>query len=108
MGRQIDDDRWLIAEMDGRELHEMPVALFRDRSRQSALIASGRVEVLRSRLRTSRDGARSHGRRQALAGLGAAGSAEHDMGVVHSCLDGTRLYDVGEARAGAENRRMGW
>ncbi len=75
MGWHIDDDRWLIAEIDGREFHEMPDALLRDRSRQNALIASGRVEVLRfTAADIARRGTLPSAVRQALAGLGADAS----------------------------------
>ena len=45
MGWRLEDGRWLIAEMDGREWHEAPDALFRDRSRQNDLV--GVAVVLR-------------------------------------------------------------
>lgn len=38
MGWKIDDDRWLIAEMDGREFHESAAALLYDRRRQNDLV----------------------------------------------------------------------
>lgn len=47
MGWRLRDGRWLIAEIDGREFHEAPDALLRDRRRQNALITSGRVDLLR-------------------------------------------------------------
>ncbi|WP_421735415.1 hypothetical protein [Cellulomonas sp.] len=47
LGWRLRNGRWLIAEIDGREFHEAPEALLRDRVRQNALITSGRVEVLR-------------------------------------------------------------
>jgi len=37
MGWRLDDGRWLIAEMDGREFHDEPDALYRDRRRQNDL-----------------------------------------------------------------------
>jgi hypothetical protein len=37
MGWRLEDGRWLIAEMDGREWHETPDALLRDRRRQNDL-----------------------------------------------------------------------
>ncbi|ROS76559.1 hypothetical protein [Cellulomonas sp. PhB143] len=52
MGWRIRGGRWLVVEMDGREIHGTPEAVFADRERQNALLATGRVEVLRF---TSRD-----------------------------------------------------
>ena len=47
LGWRLPGARWLIAEIDGREFHERPDALLRDRSRQNALVATGRIDVLR-------------------------------------------------------------
>lgn len=47
LGWRLRNGRWLIAEIDGREFHELPEALLRDRTRQNALLSSGRVELLR-------------------------------------------------------------
>ncbi|KQY22149.1 hypothetical protein ASD16_16095 [Cellulomonas sp. Root485] len=47
LGWQLGGDRWLIAEIDGREFHETPDAVLHDRRRQNALLATGRVELLR-------------------------------------------------------------
>ncbi len=47
MGWRLDGSRWLIAEIDGREFHEAPNALLRDRARQNALMNTGRVDLLR-------------------------------------------------------------
>jgi hypothetical protein len=47
LGWRLRGGRWLIAEIDGREFHEAPDAMLRDRARQNALIASGQVELLR-------------------------------------------------------------
>ncbi|KQY46569.1 hypothetical protein [Cellulomonas sp. Root137] len=47
LGWRLSEGRWLIAEIDGREFHEAPDALLRDRARQNALINSGQVELLR-------------------------------------------------------------
>ena len=47
LGWRLPHGRWLIAEIDGREFHERPDALLRDRSRQNALVSSGRVDILR-------------------------------------------------------------
>jgi hypothetical protein len=47
MGWRLGNDRWLIAEIDGREVHEVPEAVLHDRWRQNALLATGRVDLLR-------------------------------------------------------------
>ena len=47
MGWRLGDGRWLIAEIDGREFHEAPEAVLHDRRRQNALLATGRVDLLR-------------------------------------------------------------
>jgi hypothetical protein len=47
LGWRLRQGRWLIAEIDGVGPHSSPVALFRDRERQNAVIATGRAEVLR-------------------------------------------------------------
>lgn len=47
LGWRLPGGRWLIAEIDGREFHERPEALLRDRSRQNALVSTGRVDILR-------------------------------------------------------------
>lgn len=47
LGWRLDGHRWLLAEMDGREVHETPDAVLRDRRRQNALLATGRVTLLR-------------------------------------------------------------
>ncbi|MCB7136735.1 type IV toxin-antitoxin system AbiEi family antitoxin domain-containing protein [Cellulosimicrobium marinum] len=39
--------RWLVAEIDGREVHDAPDAVYADRARQNLLVATGRVDVLR-------------------------------------------------------------
>ena len=39
--------RWLIAEMDGREVHEAPIALLHDRHRQNRFLIDGDADVLR-------------------------------------------------------------
>jgi hypothetical protein len=44
---RLSGGRWLFAEIDGREVHEAPAALLHDRRRQNALLATGRVDVLR-------------------------------------------------------------
>lgn len=38
MGWRLEQGRWLIAEMDGREPHESPQALFNDRRRQNDIV----------------------------------------------------------------------
>ncbi|GIJ00044.1 putative AbiEi antitoxin of type IV toxin-antitoxin system [Sediminihabitans luteus] len=52
MGWRLPGGRWLIAEIDGRDVHSTPEAVFADRQRQNAMLATGRVELLRF---TSRD-----------------------------------------------------
>jgi len=47
LGWRLDDGRWLVAEIDGREFHELPQALLRDRSRQNAMLVRGHVDLLR-------------------------------------------------------------
>ena len=47
LGWRLRHGRWLIAEIDGREFHESPQAVLRDRSRQNALLATGQVQLLR-------------------------------------------------------------
>ncbi|NUU19296.1 hypothetical protein HP550_18765 [Cellulomonas humilata] len=47
LGWRLDDGGWLIAEIDGREFHETPDALFHDRHRQNALVTWGSARVLR-------------------------------------------------------------
>ncbi len=38
LGWRLDGGRWLIAEMDGREVHDSPRAVFADRRRQNDLV----------------------------------------------------------------------
>lgn len=47
LGWRLRGGRWLIAEIDGREVHESPTAVFHDRARQNALVHTGRVDLLR-------------------------------------------------------------
>lgn len=47
LGWRTGADRWLIAEIDGRSVHEEPTALLHDRRRQNALLGTGRVDVVR-------------------------------------------------------------
>lgn len=47
LGWRLPEDRWLIAEIDGREFHDTPDALLADRRRQNALVATRGVDVLR-------------------------------------------------------------
>lgn len=47
LGWKQNSGRWLIAEMDGREPHELPRALLHDRSRQNDFVTSGEADVLR-------------------------------------------------------------
>jgi len=41
------DGRWLVAELDGTEVHDTPEAVFRDRTRQNLWVSTGGVDVLR-------------------------------------------------------------
>lgn len=47
LGWRLPGGRWLIAEIDGAEVHAAPEALFHDRRRQNRLVASRGVDVLR-------------------------------------------------------------
>lgn len=47
LGWRLPGGRWLIAEIDGRSVHDRPAALLHDRRRQNALVGTGRVEILR-------------------------------------------------------------
>lgn len=47
MGWRLPGNRWLVAEIDGREFHERPDALLRDRSRQNAMLMRGAIDLLR-------------------------------------------------------------
>ncbi|MCP2264924.1 hypothetical protein APR03_002267 [Promicromonospora thailandica] len=43
----LPDGTWLLAEVDGAEVHDTPEAVFRDRRRQNALVAVGGSRLLR-------------------------------------------------------------
>ncbi|MFI2702554.1 type IV toxin-antitoxin system AbiEi family antitoxin domain-containing protein [Cellulosimicrobium composti] len=47
MAWRYRDGRWLVAELDGRDVHDTPDAVFADRARQNRLVATGRIDVLR-------------------------------------------------------------
>jgi hypothetical protein len=47
MAWRYRDGRWLVAELDGRDVHDDPVAVYADRLRQNLLVATGQVDVLR-------------------------------------------------------------
>ncbi|MBD8080489.1 type IV toxin-antitoxin system AbiEi family antitoxin domain-containing protein [Cellulosimicrobium arenosum] len=47
MGWRRADGRWLVAELDGMDVHDAPAAVFADRQRQNTLVATGRLDVLR-------------------------------------------------------------
>ncbi|MBD5785821.1 hypothetical protein IF650_06465 [Cellulosimicrobium terreum] len=47
VGWRLPDHRWLIAELDGTDVHSEPEALLRDRARQNDLVACGAVDLLR-------------------------------------------------------------
>ncbi|MCB7134984.1 type IV toxin-antitoxin system AbiEi family antitoxin domain-containing protein [Cellulosimicrobium marinum] len=63
LGWRLPGGRWLLAELDGVDVHSVPEALLRDRSRQNDLVGHGGVDLLRF---TGRDltapGASSPGR----------------------------------------------
>src|SRR5699024_4933244 len=43
---QRADGTWIVVEMDGHEYHTAPQALFRDRARQTTVVAGGRVRTV--------------------------------------------------------------
>ncbi|ROS79064.1 hypothetical protein [Cellulomonas sp. PhB143] len=43
----LGDGRWLVAELDGRDVHGSPEAVYADRVRQNAMLSTGRVVLLR-------------------------------------------------------------
>lgn len=47
MGWRLPGGRWLIAEIDGVDVHGSPDAAYADRERQNSIVASGRYDVLR-------------------------------------------------------------
>ncbi|MDM7829996.1 hypothetical protein QRT05_01505 [Cellulomonas sp. MW9] len=47
MGWRLRGGRWLLVEIDGREVHDAPSALYADRTRQNRLLATGRIDLLR-------------------------------------------------------------
>jgi len=47
LGWHLGRDRWLVAEIDGKEVHDVPAAAYADRSRQNGLVSTGRFSVLR-------------------------------------------------------------
>ncbi|WP_141389893.1 hypothetical protein [Cellulosimicrobium cellulans] len=47
LGWRLPGGRWLIAELDGVDVHSEPAALLRDRARQNDLVACGAVDLLR-------------------------------------------------------------
>jgi len=47
MAWRYRDGRWLVAELDGQDVHSTPHAVFADRARQNRLVATGRIDVLR-------------------------------------------------------------
>ncbi|MBD8080329.1 type IV toxin-antitoxin system AbiEi family antitoxin domain-containing protein [Cellulosimicrobium arenosum] len=47
LGWRLPGGRWLIAELDGRDIHSTPDALLHDRARQNDLLASGAVDLRR-------------------------------------------------------------
>jgi hypothetical protein len=47
LGWRLRRGRWLLVEIDGAGPHSTPEALFADRARQNAVVATGRADVLR-------------------------------------------------------------
>lgn len=47
LGWRLPDGRWLVAEMDGVDVHSQFSALLRDRERQNDLVGCGAVDLLR-------------------------------------------------------------
>ncbi|TFF12616.1 hypothetical protein EQW79_004485 [Cellulosimicrobium terreum] len=47
MGWRLGGGRWLVAEMDGADVHSDPQAVYADRTRQNRLAAWGTIELLR-------------------------------------------------------------
>ncbi|WP_435737190.1 type IV toxin-antitoxin system AbiEi family antitoxin domain-containing protein [Cellulosimicrobium sp. PMB13] len=47
LGWRLDDGRWLLAEVDGAEVHDTPVAAFADRERHNDLVTGDVAAVLR-------------------------------------------------------------
>jgi hypothetical protein len=47
LGWRLSNGRWLLAEIDGRDVHSAPEALYNDRVRQNRLVATGRVDLFR-------------------------------------------------------------
>ena len=64
----LGDGRWLVAEVDGKEVHDLPEAAYADRSRQNGLVSTGRFSVLRFTVRDL-DGVMSRTVRRALSVL---------------------------------------
>ncbi len=47
MGWRRDDGGWVVVEMDGRDVHSSPEAVFADRERQNRLLVEAKVTLLR-------------------------------------------------------------
>ncbi|OLT53410.1 hypothetical protein BJF88_11605 [Cellulosimicrobium sp. CUA-896] len=47
LGWRVDDGRWLVAEVDGAEIHDTPDAAFADRARHNDLVTADVAAVLR-------------------------------------------------------------
>jgi very-short-patch-repair endonuclease len=47
MGWRLRNGAWLIAEADGRSVHELPEALLHDRRRQNAFLVEAGASVVR-------------------------------------------------------------
>lgn len=68
MGWRRADGSWIIAELDGRDIHATPEAVYRDRSRQNLLQTSGGATLLRFTGRDLTSGAAVATVRRALGG----------------------------------------
>lgn len=47
MGWHLGGGHWLVAEMDGQDVHAAPEAVYADRTRQNRFVTSGVIDVLR-------------------------------------------------------------
>ena len=56
LGWERECGTWVLVEIDGREFHETPRALFRDRARQNQIVLEGRHTVLHFTGRDVREG----------------------------------------------------
>ena len=47
LGWELGGGRWLVAEMDGKEFHSDPLAVYADRHRQNLVVSTRKVDILR-------------------------------------------------------------